>query len=601
MSNISNLLIKDSFNYVLQSDLSTGIVYRIGGAVAVNPIFSSGLTINDSFIYQDGSEVDGYVLSWDSILGKSTWKPVSGGTSGTIVTGGTFNYTANTLTLNNSNGTSVVINGLQDVYVTGGTVQGTNVSFNYNNGNTFFISGITPYSLFDGFTASTQNDLAQKLNKSGDTMSGQLNLPTISATTYLNLPVDNDKYITSFSYNDTNNTFTILDNSGGTFNSSINVVSGLTATGDITAFTYFGDGSNLTGIPKAGGGSGGQIYYLNISNTQDGYYEFSFTPTSGVQQIISATTGSTQTAYIGGFLTPSNIPNLTQLPIGVIGFYLHARTDSVGSTFNIYVELYKKSSGGSETLLLTTEPVPVASTTIQMYISDSYFSGATLDLTDRLLVKVYATNTGSQSETIYLYSEDGSTYSFGVTTIPSYVDTYTTGLTYSNNVLTLEQNQGKLPLTANIISYKFYYQNTTPTGTGTSSIDEGAIWEHSDTGIQYVYVYDGDSYQWIQQTLPQGTGPIGPTGPNNISTGTTTDINGILKGNGSNVSVATPNVDYQSALGYTAENVSNKETVALDNSTTKYPNNYVVNTSLQSFSDDVDYAIMTNQRILFNF
>ena len=54
-------------------------------------------------------------------------------------------------------------------------------------------------------------------------------------------------------------------------------------------------------------------------------------------------------------------------------------------------------------------------------------------------------------------------------------------------------------------------------------------------------------------------------------------------------------------IGYTPENVANKETSALDNSNTKYPTNNVVNTALQSFSDEVDYATMINQRILFNY
>ena len=549
MPNISNLLIKDSYDYVLQSDLTTGIIYRIGGTIPVNPIFSSGLTINNSFVYKDGSEFDGYTLTWDATLNRSTWRAISADTN-TVITGGTFDYILKTLTLYNNDSTSVVINGLQDVYISGGTLQGTNIVFNYNDGDQLFISGVTPYSLFESFTSTTQNDLTQKVNKSGDTMTGQLNVPSLSSS------------------------------------------------GSVTAFTYFGDGSNLTGIPKAGGGSGGQIYYLNISNTQDGYYEFSPTPTSGIQEIISATTGSTETVYIGGFLTPSNIPNLTQLPIGIVGFYLHARTGSVSATFNIYIELYKRSSGGTETLLLTTETVPVVSTTTQMYISDAYFSGATLDLTDRLLVKIYGQNTSNSTETIYLYSEGSNEYSFGITTIPSFIDTYVTGLTYSNNVLTLNQNEGKLPLTANIVSYKFYYQNTAPTGTGTASIDEGAIWVHSETGIEYKYNYDGNSYQWVQQTLPVGPqGPQGVSGTNNVDSNTTTTFSGVLVGNGVIVSASS----ITNIIGYTPENVANKETSVLDSSNTKYPTNNVVNTALQSFSDDVDYATMINQRILFNY
>jgi len=164
--------------------------------------------------------------------------------------------------------------------------------------------------------------------------------------------------------------------------------------------------------------------------------------------------------------------------------------------------------------------------------------------------------------------------------------------------MTLNQNEGKLPLTANIVSYKFYYQNTAPTGTGTASIDEGAIWVHSETGVEYIYNYDGNSYQWVQQTLPVGPqGPQGVNGTNNIDSGTTTTFSGVVIGNG----VVLSATSITNIIGYTPENVANKETVALDSSNTKYPTNNVVNTALQSFSDDVDYATMINQRILFNF
>ena len=77
MADIKDQLIKDSYNYVLQSDLSTGIVYRIGGDIPVNPIFSSGLTINDSFVYSGAGEQNGYVLLTDG-TGYAYWGPMSG-------------------------------------------------------------------------------------------------------------------------------------------------------------------------------------------------------------------------------------------------------------------------------------------------------------------------------------------------------------------------------------------------------------------------------------------------------------------------------------------------------------------------------------------
>ena len=85
MADIKDQLIKDSYNYVLQSDLSTGVVYRIGGDVPVSPIFSSGLTINDSFTYSNGTEQLGYVLTTDG-TGYAYWSAVSASTPSSGVT-----------------------------------------------------------------------------------------------------------------------------------------------------------------------------------------------------------------------------------------------------------------------------------------------------------------------------------------------------------------------------------------------------------------------------------------------------------------------------------------------------------------------------------
>ena len=143
-----------------------------------------------------------------------------------------------------------------------------------------------------------------------------------------------------------------------------------------------------------------------------------------------------------------------------------------------------------------------------------------------------------------------------------------------------------------------FIQNTAPTGSGTSSIPAGALWFHTDSGIQYTYYNDGNTYQWVQETLPLGPqGPQGANGTNIVNGSTATTFTGLLKGNGSVVSATTVLTE----IGFTPENVANKENTTLDTSSTKYPTNNLVKTSLDAFADDVDYAIMTNQRILFNF
>lgn len=104
MSNISGELIKDSYNYVLQSDLITGIVYRIGGTVPVNPWFTSGLTITGGFKFGDSPQL-GYVLTSD-VLGNASWQPVSAATPSSGVTSITV---GNGLSANTSTGNVTIV------------------------------------------------------------------------------------------------------------------------------------------------------------------------------------------------------------------------------------------------------------------------------------------------------------------------------------------------------------------------------------------------------------------------------------------------------------------------------------------------------------
>ena len=124
---------KDSYNYVLQSDLDTGVVYRIGGSVPVNPVFLSGLTINQTFTYSDGSEQNGYVLTSDG-SGNASWKPVSGTTPSSGVTSIT---TGTGLSADTTTGNVTIINTSPDktVTITGGTniqITGTYPNFGVN-------------------------------------------------------------------------------------------------------------------------------------------------------------------------------------------------------------------------------------------------------------------------------------------------------------------------------------------------------------------------------------------------------------------------------------------------------------------------------------
>jgi hypothetical protein len=96
-------------------------------------------------------------------------------------------------------------------------------------------------------------------------------------------------------------------------------------------------------------------------------------------------------------------------------------------------------------------------------------------------------------------------------------------LTPVGNTITIASSGGGSGIT-------YYYQSSAPTGAG---ITVGYRWMDSNSGIEYVYVNDGNSQQWVQ---PTNVGAVGATGSNGItgSTGATgaTGSNGITGSTG---------------------------------------------------------------------
>lgn len=283
MSDISNQLIKDSYNYVLQSDLSTGVVYRIGGTIPVNPIFQSGLTVNSGFTYSNGTEQNGYALLTDG-TGYAYWGPVSAATPSSGVTSITV---GNGLSANSTTGNvTIVFTGQTSVsgltyYVTGSTPSGSFINgdrwFNSNTGDELVwiddgdsqqwiqiccgsgggggstIQGITGITATSGLSANTNDYQTTIINTAPDqtvTISGGTGITT--GGTYPNFTITNSlpdqtvvitggtniQIVSSYPNFGVNFTGTTGSNfTGGTVTGATNFTNGLTAN-TISATTY---------------------------------------------------------------------------------------------------------------------------------------------------------------------------------------------------------------------------------------------------------------------------------------------------------------------------------------------------------------------------
>ena len=155
----------------------------------------------------------------DYVLENSFFLPLSGGTvtGDTIFTSGLTATTISATTYQN-----LPID--PDTYVTGYTYNDNVFTINQNNGQPDLTATI------DSVTGLTVNG---DLTVTGNTSLQGLTATTISATTYQNLPIDPDTYVTGFTYG--SNVFTIKQNNGQPdLTALINSVTGMTVNGNLT-------------------------------------------------------------------------------------------------------------------------------------------------------------------------------------------------------------------------------------------------------------------------------------------------------------------------------------------------------------------------------
>jgi hypothetical protein len=195
------------------------------------------------------------VLSGGTLSGSGQTVLVDLPTFNDLITSGT--YSGGTLTLSTSNGADVTVNGFftgsTDVFTTGASYNNGIIYFDTNvspsaytvnissltgDSNTF-LTGVTYDNLTNTITLTDNTNTTFNAyidSVSGLTVNGSLSVNTISATTYQNLPIDPNTYVTGYTY--TNNKFTIKQNNGQPdLYANIDTMTGLTVNGSLSATT----------------------------------------------------------------------------------------------------------------------------------------------------------------------------------------------------------------------------------------------------------------------------------------------------------------------------------------------------------------------------
>jgi hypothetical protein len=271
--------------FIIEAVADTGSTMSACTALYTNSVIScSG---NTKIILGNGTiTFNGIIYTNDDLSANSISASTfySGGTNvfdiieGFDITGGTYNNNTDSLSLYKNNGGSVTITGFTDYYTTGTTLIGSTVYFNRN----------------DALSAYT------------------LDLSSFS----------NDKYITGVTFSD--NQIIIARNDGVNFSTFINYFTGLTVNGlfiannisatTISATTFYGDGSNLTGVLT-------QDTFVTGGTYSNGIAVFT-NNTGGTFNVSGFYTGSTDVFVTGGTYSAgtATFTNNTGGTFTVIGF-----------------------------------------------------------------------------------------------------------------------------------------------------------------------------------------------------------------------------------------------------------------------------------------
>jgi hypothetical protein len=401
------------------------------------------------------------------------------------VTGGTFSN--NTLTLDRQNG-SVTITGFTDYYVTGGTFSSGTLTLERENGSVTITGFTTVDTYVTGFTYDNSNNLTISRNEGQpdlsvniSVMSGLTINGTLSATTYVGLPIDPDNYVTGGTF--TNNTltldrqngsvtitgFTDYNVTGGTFSNNTLTLNKQNGSVSITGFTdYFVTGGTFSSGTLTLNRQNGPITVTGITDTfvtgftYDNSNNLTISRNQGQPNLnvnISimsgltvngnlSVTGNTTVKGITGtsaVFSGSGSPVLTVIGSGTTLFNVQ------GSNGNIFTITDVQSGPIFEVNDLSNNPIfEVYSTFNTINYGSLNVSGNTIinsGLTaSTLTISSTPTLNNSNTQILTRNSTTGNVEYSSISAITS-SDSYVTGGTFSNNTLTLNRQNGSVTVT----------------------------------------------------------------------------------------------------------------------------------------------------------
>ncbi len=165
--------------------------------------------------------------------------------------------------------------------------------------------------------------------------------------------------------------------------SGVSGYSGYSGTSGYSGYSGFSGYSGAIGI------TGTQPYWFQDTASGISTYNDVFTTVEAGTEALVSTTANNNTVLIKAYASASTGLGTTIVPSGEWTFDFFGQVSSLSLASNFVVEIYTRTSGGSETLLFSTTSPTLTSTSLTEYEWSIIQPEFSCNLTDRLVIKVY--------------------------------------------------------------------------------------------------------------------------------------------------------------------------------------------------------------------
>lgn len=238
--------------------------------------------------------------------------------------------------------------------------------------------------------------------------------PDISGSSYWKTANTSATIITNFDNpKDNIHKITILwteDNTTIAHNANIVIQTDEDFTGEVDDVKVFlWDGTNWVEQAVAAPASlVGTDYFLHDSDASDisGYQRLRKTPADQSETThVTNVSASDGDVAIEEFVTDEGDPDVLAILAGIWEFHVHASVSSTAGTTNLKIELYRRTTGGVETLIFSTEQEINSTSPVELKWSHTQATDTTMNLTDRLVAKLLCNATSVPSRTVTTFYE----------------------------------------------------------------------------------------------------------------------------------------------------------------------------------------------------